>query len=71
MSSASPSEKAVCGACVSFEASRDPKYGYCKLALRLDRERSLSAGARLVDLDHECFMAHSLAGMPAFSRRAA
>lgn len=54
-----PNPEAVCGACVSFEPSRnDPHYGYCRLAHQLDAEHSLYAVARVVDVNHSCFMAH-------------
>ncbi len=45
-----------CGACVKFEVSRDPKYGYCKSHMAYERERSPIPAARLVDVDHVCFM---------------
>lgn len=51
----------VCGACESFEPARNepaanPKYGYCKCLTELDRERSLSARAKLVDATTLCFI---------------
>lgn len=49
-----PNPDERCGLCAKFEASRDPKYGYCKSLMALERERSLMPKARLLDVDHAC-----------------
>jgi hypothetical protein len=58
----------VCGRCLKFEPSRDPKYGYCRPLMALEAERSPYPKTRLLDVDHLCVMVvwHGNEQRPAF-----